>query len=138
MSEDVYPLYVDDKYISPAPSLALRNHSPSGHAWGYMGSGPSQTALSLLLAIDVPAELALTLYHELKSALVAGLPWPGQVRVSHQASAPGWTVSQALGASALHVESRVLREWLAAQIDDDKDNASQGGQPQGDQHADGP
>jgi hypothetical protein len=26
----------------------LRNHSPSGHAWGYSGSGPAQLALDML------------------------------------------------------------------------------------------
>ena len=31
------------------PSLALRNHSPSGFQWGYGGSGPSQLAHALLL-----------------------------------------------------------------------------------------
>lgn len=35
--------------LSPAPSLALRSHSPDGFEWGYMGSGPSQLALGILL-----------------------------------------------------------------------------------------
>ena len=32
-------------------SLAVRNHSPSGIEWGYGGSGPSQLALAILLAM---------------------------------------------------------------------------------------
>lgn len=32
-----------------APSQQIRNHSPTGFAWGYGGSGPSQLALALLL-----------------------------------------------------------------------------------------
>jgi hypothetical protein len=32
-----------------APSLKIRNHSPTGFSWGYLGSGPSQLALALLL-----------------------------------------------------------------------------------------
>lgn len=31
------------------PSLRLRNHSPTGFEWGYLGSGPSQLALALVL-----------------------------------------------------------------------------------------
>ena len=30
-----------------APSLALRNHSPTGFAWGHGGSDPVQLALTL-------------------------------------------------------------------------------------------
>ena len=29
------------------PSLALRNHSPTGFAWGHGGSDPAQLALTL-------------------------------------------------------------------------------------------
>ena len=32
-------------------SLALRNHSPTGPAWGYGGSGPALLALAILLAV---------------------------------------------------------------------------------------
>ena len=32
-------------------SLAVRNHSPTGPAWGYGGSGPAQLALVILLAV---------------------------------------------------------------------------------------
>ena len=32
-------------------SLAVRNHSPTGPEWGYDGSGPSQLALAILLAV---------------------------------------------------------------------------------------
>ena len=115
MSTDEYPLYVDEKYIAAAASLAVRNHSPSGHAWGYLGSGPSQTALSLLLAIEVPAAAALQLHHALKEDLVAPLPWPGQVRVTYLATAPGWTAAQGEGPPSLYVASRVIREWYQAQ-----------------------
>ena len=114
MTQDQYRLYVDEKYISPAASLAVRNHSPTGHAWGYLGSGPSQTALSLLLAIEVPAAEALQLHHALKEDLVAPLPWPGQVRVTYLATAPGWMVVQAEGPPSLYVASRVIREWYQA------------------------
>lgn len=32
-------------------SLAVRNHSPTGPAWGYGGSGPAQLALAILLTV---------------------------------------------------------------------------------------
>ena len=30
------------------PRYDLRNHSPTGFAWGYLGSGPAQLALAIL------------------------------------------------------------------------------------------
>lgn len=48
--EDVAPLN---------PRTDIRNHSPSGMSWGYMGSGPSQLALAILadhMKDDVKAE----------------------------------------------------------------------------------
>ncbi len=38
--------------------MAIRNHSPTGPAWGYSGSGPAQLALVVLLAVadEVTAE----------------------------------------------------------------------------------
>jgi hypothetical protein len=48
------------------------NHSPTGHAWGYAGSGPSQTALDILLLFMVPS-FALELYQEFKGKFVANL-----------------------------------------------------------------
>lgn len=39
----------DDGSEHPLPSCTkLMNHSPSGFAWGYSGSGPSQLALAIL------------------------------------------------------------------------------------------
>ena len=32
-------------------SLAILNHSPTGIEWGYMGAGPTQLALALLLQV---------------------------------------------------------------------------------------
>jgi hypothetical protein len=53
--------------------LDLRNHSPSGFAWGYRGSGPAQLALALLadaLGDDGRAE---RLHQHFKDAFVARL-----------------------------------------------------------------
>lgn len=40
---------IDDEVLSPKESQKLINHSPDGFSWGYLGSGPSQLALALLL-----------------------------------------------------------------------------------------
>lgn len=47
---DGVELIVDGKTVPLGPSLAIRNHSPTGFEWGYGGSGPAQTALAILLA----------------------------------------------------------------------------------------
>ena len=55
-----------------APSLALRNHSPTGFAWGYGGSGLAQLALALLLHVT-DEETALEHHQTFKWEVVAGL-----------------------------------------------------------------
>jgi len=52
--------------------LDLRNHSPTGFAWGYAGSGPSQLALAILADVigDAPA-VENGLYQEFKNAFIA-------------------------------------------------------------------
>ena len=52
--------------------LALRNHSPTGFAWGYGGSGPAQLALALLFDATGDKELALQHYQNFKWRFVAG------------------------------------------------------------------
>jgi hypothetical protein len=54
--------------------LDLINHSPTGFAWGYEGSGPAQLALALCAdALDCD-EHALQIYQEFKRRVVARLP----------------------------------------------------------------
>ena len=64
--------------------LDLWNHSPSGFAWGYAGSGPAQTALAILahfLRSSDPDEcgqvndaVAVQLHQLFKRRLIAALP----------------------------------------------------------------
>lgn len=54
------------------PRLDLRNHSPTGVAWGYAGSGPAQLALALL-ADAVGDELALAHYQDFKRGFIERL-----------------------------------------------------------------
>ena len=42
---------VDGTPLNRRSSLAVRNHSPTGSAWGYGGSGSAQLALAILLAV---------------------------------------------------------------------------------------
>lgn len=49
--------------IWPEASLKLINHSPTGFEFGYLGSGPQQLALTILLDFSGDAELARRHYH---------------------------------------------------------------------------
>ncbi len=42
-------LMVDGEEVPLEESLTVVNHSPTGFAWGYGGSGPAQTALAIML-----------------------------------------------------------------------------------------
>ncbi|WEX12375.1 DUF6166 domain-containing protein [Chelativorans sp. AA-79] len=61
------------------PRLDLRNHSPTGFAWGYSGSGPAQLALAILCHALDSDERALDLYQAFKDAMILPLdrqrPW---------------------------------------------------------------
>lgn len=57
------------KNISPAESLKVRNHSPTGFNWGYGGSGPAQLALALLL--DIRSPFAIQLYRDFTNDFVS-------------------------------------------------------------------
>lgn len=65
---------VDGKPLDPAPSQKVWNHSPTGFAWSYSGSGPAQLALALLLHAGVKDRLAVELHQQLKEEFVASLP----------------------------------------------------------------
>jgi len=63
-------LWLDGKEILPEKSLRISNHSPDGFEWGYMGSGPAQTALALCLEIMDPDQ-AVAMHQAFKMAFVA-------------------------------------------------------------------
>lgn len=69
-----YKVFRDGKPLSPEPSLAIVNHSPTGFCWGYGGSGPAQLALALLLDVTGDRDTALLNYQEFKWQVVA--KWP--------------------------------------------------------------
>lgn len=68
-----YMVYVDGQPLDLEASLKVANHSPTGFMWGYLGSGPSQTALALLLHFGATKEEALAWYQDFKRDVVAPL-----------------------------------------------------------------
>jgi hypothetical protein len=57
--------------------LDLWNHSPTGHEWGYGGSGPAQLALALLADATGDDRLAVALHQEFKWKFVGSFPREG-------------------------------------------------------------
>lgn len=56
------------------PRLDLRQHSPTGFAWGYQGSGPAQLSLALLANALEDDSQALELYQPFKQAVISQIP----------------------------------------------------------------
>ena len=54
--------------------LNVRNHSPTGFAWGYGGSGPAQLALAILITeYGEDLEKHPVFYQEFKKHIIASL-----------------------------------------------------------------
>jgi len=70
---DTGQVWMDDRELSPERSQAVVNHSPTGFAWSYGGSGPAQLALALLLELTTQ-EMALLWYQDVQWAIIAKLP----------------------------------------------------------------
>jgi hypothetical protein len=64
---------VDRRTLRPERSRRLRNHSPTGFAWGYEGSGPAQLALAILLEAGATDEQALAHYQDFKREQIAAI-----------------------------------------------------------------
>jgi hypothetical protein len=63
----------DRAYRLP-PRCDLYNHSPTGFAWGYGGSGPAQLALAILADYLEDDAKALRLYQAFKWEVITRLP----------------------------------------------------------------
>lgn len=79
LSDDIVTVTDDDGTRPLDPRLDLRNHSPTGFAWGYGGSGPAQLALALCADALGEDAAALRFYIRFKFKVVAtwpqGKPW---------------------------------------------------------------
>lgn len=64
--------------LSADRSQKIRNHSPDGFEFGYGGSGPSQTALAILLDFTGDEAKALDHYQDFKWAFIANAPKAGR------------------------------------------------------------
>lgn len=66
-------VFLDEAELSPERSQQVKNHSPTGFAWGYLGSGPAQLALAIMLEL-YPERIALEKYQQFKVETVSVLP----------------------------------------------------------------
>jgi hypothetical protein len=71
------------------PRLELHNHSPTGFAWGYGGSGPAQLALALLADALGDDERALALYQDFKWRCVSRFAREWRIRQSRIVAVAG-------------------------------------------------
>jgi len=62
------------KVLDLQASLKVVNHSPTGFCWGYLGSGPAQLSLAILLDhFNGDRVRALALYQDFKFAIISRL-----------------------------------------------------------------
>src|SRR5271170_7603938 len=62
------------KTLDLQASLKVVNHSPTGFCWGYLGSGPAQLSLAILLDhFNGDRVRALALYQDFKFAIISRL-----------------------------------------------------------------
>lgn len=85
------PVYVDGMRLDLAESLAVWNHSPTGFAWGYGGSGPAQLALAILLRFAEP-DVAVQLHQRFKADHVAH--WPQDQPLDYRVDVRMWVGAQ--------------------------------------------
>lgn len=64
---------IGGKRLRPRRSQKIYNHSPDGFSWGYVGSGPAQFALALLLELT-NERFARYCYQRFKREVIALLP----------------------------------------------------------------
>lgn len=63
-------VWLDGKELSPKASQTVVNHSPDGFNWGYMGSGPAQLALAIMIQLTGTPDH----HQEFKARVIAPIP----------------------------------------------------------------
>ena len=76
-SDGANRILINGQQLDPAVSRNIRNHSPDGFNWGFVGSGPAQAALGICLAVLRNSEFALKVYQNFKFSYVASWPVDG-------------------------------------------------------------
>ena len=66
-------VWLNSKKLSPEASQQIRNHSPDGFMWGYVGSGPAQLALAICVEL-FGEEAARKIYQDFKFKIIGALP----------------------------------------------------------------
>lgn len=77
-------VFLDGEYLNPEKSQSVVNHSPDGFNWGYLGAGPTQLSLAILLEL-VDEETALKYVNQFKQVIVANLHGNFNVRINFKA-----------------------------------------------------
>ena len=75
-----YQLWCNGQHLDIAASQRVRNHS-QGFCWGYLGSGPAQSALAICLHVFGDRSHAEALYQLFKEAYVATWPIESSFRI---------------------------------------------------------
>lgn len=104
-------LIVDGNFVSLRTSLKVKNHSPTGFSWGYFGSGPSQTALAILLEC-VDKKTALTHYQQYKEEVISKVPQEQEVLVVSKESVQEWLREREIKQNLLTVYYKGDKELL--------------------------
>ena len=74
MAGDVHRRQEDGQELVLNERFDLANHSPTGFAWNYGGSGPAQLALAILADVTCDDDLAVRLYQKFKADVIANMP----------------------------------------------------------------
>lgn len=97
-----------DILLRPEHSLQIVNHSPDGWEWGYLGSGPAQLSLGILLDVFGDPALAKRNHQAFKEDIIALLPrekWEMPIEIVERwmkergKPTVGWLLNETLGSS---------------------------------------
>jgi len=77
VAEEIIRKRVHKRNITPARSLKIVNHSPTGFEFGYGGSGPAQLALAILLDFTNDKLLSVSLHQDFKWKFICVMDHPG-------------------------------------------------------------
>ena len=82
----------DGEPLPLEPSLLVVSHSPTGFEWGYLGNGPAQLALALLLDHTGDAAMATRWHHQFKATVVSR--WRGDTWEIAPAKIAAWLAAR--------------------------------------------